>query len=83
MQAAASHGTYILLPYNLIRPSSCSPKSVSVKSARSVETDAAEEEVPDEYVTETSPTFLLAIFCWLWPAAASRAYVWGRFFPFP
>ena len=48
----------------------CIPKSVSVRSARPVETDTEEEEVPDEYVTETSPAFLLATFCWVCPAAA-------------
>ena len=59
----------------MIKDSSCIPKSVSVKSARSVWTDTEEEEAPDEYVTATSPTFLLAIFCWDCPAAAIYTFV--------
>ena len=44
-------------------------------SARSVDTE--EEEAPDEYVTTTSPTFLLAIFCLAWLAAAAIADLLG------
>ena len=39
-----------------------------------METDEEAEEVPDEYVTETSPAFLPAICCRARPAAAMAAF---------